>query len=756
MTLRDRILQRIDVRPGEIRRLLLLTAGSFLVVSFMVVARALREAVFLTTFDIKMLPYITLAVAVLGFPAVMAFTRVLQRTHPSRVMYGLVAITITGLLILLAMGPGTKVGSIALYIWTALCTLLLTSGFWIVTAEYFAVRAAKRLYGIIGAGGTVGALLCGISLSWFTNYFSAFQLLPMLIIPLLLYALVQAQLLRGHEEPAHALPAPTSRSMHENIRLVGQTPHLRTIALIVFLATIASTVVDYQFKDLARMRYDAPGSLTSFFGAFYGWTGGVALLLQLFVAARLMAVGGIAASLAVLPMVLLIGSGGLLLIPSLLLATLVRGADNSLRKSIHRQLVEFLYVPLPPIVRRSTKTFIDSVVDSLGEGTGALLILITVTLLDVPARYLSAFVMLMAFLFLLSSQRMGREYFSTVVARLKEEEAEVALRGGAEQMNERHLLSASFSRMDIQSLLTGTGLSEPYHHAPTVDSTTPAKPTGRLDQLASPDDQTVLGALKELKECAEIPNEEIAAMARLLARDSLYRTAVRHLADCGDLVVPVLADLLRNEHTDFVIRRRLPAVLSCVGGPAADDVLIEALSANRFEVRYRSAVALVRRRKHDLPRSARDWESLVWTAIEQEVHRDRPIWELQKLLDEREREDDLVLRRVGTRGQTSLEHTFRMLTLVLDPDPVRAAFHGIVLKDESLQGYALEYLDQALPSGIREKLWVFIGDLSRAAQSRGVRSLDRVVSDLVSTRATLFAGEQERDALKKMLEDQES
>lgn len=756
MILWNHFLQRFDVRPDEIRRLLLLTAGSFLVVSFMVVARALREAVFLTTFDIKMLPYVTLTVAVLGFPVVIAFTRVLQRIHPSRAMHGLVAITTAGLLVLLAVGPGTRWGAIGLYVWTALCTLLLTSGFWIVTAEYFAVRAAKRLYGIIGAGGTVGALLFGLSLSWFTRHFTVFQLLPLLIILLLLYALVQARLPRGQEEAVPAAPSAPRRSVHENIRLVGQTPHLRTIALIVFLATIASTVVDYQFKDLARMRYDTPGSLTSFLGAFYGWTGGVALLLQLFIAARLMAVGGIAASLAILPMVLLIGSGGLLLIPSLLLATLVRGADNSLRKSIHRQLIEFLYVPLPPTVRRSTKMFIDSVVDGLGEGAGALLILVAVTLLDLPPRYLSGFVLLIAFLFLLTGQRMGREYFSTVVARLQEEEAEAALRGGAKQMNERHLLSASFSRMDFQSLLTPTGLPDPYPQATTADSGAPEKIEGRVGQLSALDDRTVLAALGELKECAEITDEEIVAVVRLLARDSLYKKALDYLTDCGDSVVSILAEMLGGENTDFVIRRRIPSVLSRVGGPAADDVLIDALFANRFEVRYRAAVALIRRRKLDLPQSPRDSRSLVWTAIEQEVRRDRPIWELQKLLDEREREDDLVLRRVDSRGQTSLEHTFRMLTLVLDPDPVRAAFHGIILKDENLQGYALEYLDQALPAGIREKLWVFIGDMSLSAQSRGVRSLDQVVSDLVSTRATLFAGSRERDALKKMLEDQES
>lgn len=773
MSFTDRFLQRFDVRPDEVRTLLILLAGAFLVVSYMVVGRALREAVYLTTFDVTTLPYITAAAALLSLPAVAWFSKVLTRVHPCRAMYAVAGISAIGLLLLLWAGRDSRWGVVALYLWTALSALLVTSGFWIVAAEFFTVRAAKRLYGIIGAGGTVGALIMGVSLSWYTRQLDVVYVVPLLVALLVLYVLLQSFLPGSTDASSATTTATTQRPMRENFSLVYNTPHLRTIAWIVFLATMASTLVDYQFKEIVSEHYPDQASLTSFFGAFYGWTGGVALAIQLLVAARLMAVAGIAASLTVLPLFLLLGAGGLLIAPGIVLAVLVRGGDNSLRKSIHRQLLEFLYVPLPAALRRRTKTFVDSVVDSLGEGAGSLVIFLWVTLPGLPSRYLALFVMILSGLFIVVSQRMGREYFSTIVARLQEEEAEASERSSRTLVKERHLLSASFSRMDIEALLTSTGLPELTELAslrqqrragpeggprPLGAAGAPSEqlPEERIRfALRSPEDDDVRDALSLLAEKESLSQDEIEGVIRLLARDALYNEAVDFLTAHGEPAVPALAAALCRPETDFVIRRRIPAVLSSTGGPEADDALIDALRAERFEVRYRSAVALVRRRKHGLPTSRRAWRPLVWQAIAAEVQRDRPIWELQRLLDDQEADDELVVQRVGTRGQTSLEHTFRMLTLVLDPEPVRAAFHGVILDEETLRTYALEYLEHALPAGIREKLWTFIGDISDRQRDRDMRSLDRVVSDLVSTRATLFAGEKERDALKRMLADED-
>jgi hypothetical protein len=227
------------------------------------------------------------------------------------------------------------------------------------------------------------------------------------------------------------------------------------------------------------------------------------------------------------------------------------------------------------------------------------------------------------------------------------------------------------------------------------------------------------------------------------------------LVELDEEAQETLVAALGDPGTDFVIRRRIPAVLARVGGAAAEDALLDGLTATRFEVRYRAALALVRRRKRGLPISRRDWKPLVWEAVRRETGRDRPVWELQRLLDGTEAEDDLVSERVGMRGQLSLEHTFRLFSLVLDAQHVRSAFQGVIHRDEELRNFALEYLEHVLPADIRERLWPFIGDESAHRQEKQIRSLDHVVSDLMVTGATLFGTEESRAALRRMLEERE-
>jgi hypothetical protein len=145
----------------------------------------------------------------------------------------------------------------------------------------------------------------------------------------------------------------------------------------------------------------------------------------------------------------------------------------------------------------------------------------------------------------------------------------------------------------------------------------------------------------------------------------------------------------------------------------------------------------------------------VWEAVRLEVGRGKPVWEMQKLLDGEPDDDDLVSRRLGVRGELSLEHTFRLLSLILEPEVVRAAFHGILLDDEKLRSFSLEYLEQVLPADVRKKLWPFIGDISEYQQKRSLRSLNEVVSDLMTTGATLFADIKDREALRQILQEQD-
>lgn len=730
------------MRPGEGRPLWLAASGAFLVLAALTLGKALREALYLGAFPVASLPTITAAYAALSLPAVLLFTRLLATRSPRRVLAGGLLVLAAGLALLwlLALrGVAWRALVVGFYLWTAVGILLLASGFWVVVAELFPLRGAKRLFGLISAGGTAGAMAMGLSLGRLTEHFGLLALLP-LLVGLLLALWVLLRLLPA--EATHvamvAAPAAARDSARESMALVWTNGHLRGLALMIAAAAAASTLIDFQFKEAARAQFADDQALTGFLGALYGWSGAAALVFQLLVTSRLMSRSGIGAALAALPLVLLVGGGAFALLPGLLSIALLRAADGSLRKSLLRPLLEVLYVPLAADLRRRTKTFVDSVVDPCAEGLAAGLIALVVTGLGLPSRWLSPAIIALAGALLFMGWRMQRLYLGTLATRLGESGDGVA--GTRSFADDRRLISGTFSHLDLRALREETL---------GAGNTEAGPPRSRAARLRSRSAHEARAALRSAEPWDEYA---VGAAIGLLARDELVNEVIAALEGILPAALPQLTRALTDDGQDPVVRRRIPRLLVRGEGESVNAALIAVLRSPGFELRYRAALALAKREREGRFRREPTGDPRIWAAIHAELLRGRPALELQQLLDVEELEGDaLVQSRLGERRELSLEHLFRLLEFVLDPAPVRAAFGAVQHGDAQRASLALEYLAQVLPPGVRERLWAYIGDLSERERRRAVRPLERVVEDLLDSQATLFGGELDRAALERLL-----
>lgn len=744
------------MRPGEVRLVGLSFAGAFLLMSFLVLARALREAAYLDVFDASTLPYVMGGVVVLGFPAAAAFSRLLERVNPRRAMRALALLLAVAVAAIWPFLPDSTIAVVVFYLVTAVGTVLLTSAFWLVVSEMLVVREAKRLFGLISAGGTLGVLTTGLAVGFIVRYVE-----PSLLVPALVFLLLGAAALNEFVPPDRLSidPSGPTANWTEGVRLVARSRHVWTLTLVVLLVAAVGTIVDFQFKEAAQEVLGTERALAGFFGSFYGWTGGLALVVQLFLVTRIMSRWGIARAIGLLPLLVMLLSAGMFVVPGLLLATGLRGVDTTLKKSLFRSVVEFLWVPVHTDVRRRTKTFVDTMAENAGDGLGALIVLLLVTLGGVPSRYLSLVVVLMCVALFHLARRMGDEYFDTLRGRLSEGATGDTL---AAARPLRDVEPRTLSRLDVTRLLAAVdagAAGEPGRSprpAASTDEREQATRAGGEDRPFPPDTDvwTMLPRLgddelrRRLEAIDRFDAEDAPELALLLARDGLRDLAAERLAELGEAAGPKLAEIVADETADFVVRRRVAQVLAFIPGPAARKGLLAGLTANRFEIRYRSARALTQRRKGG-EEPTEDVDAAVWAAIRRELSRGRAVWELAHLLDPKEH-DELAGGRAVERGELSLEHVFRLLALVRDREAIRAAWRGIIEDDPELGSLALEYLEQVLPEDVREKLWPFIGDLSAEQSRDAIRPLDEVIGDLLETGATLFR-EGDRDRLKDYL-----
>lgn len=477
---------------------------------------------------------------------------------------------------------------------------------------------------------------------------------------------------------------------------------------------------------------------------FYGWTGGLALAVQLLLTTRIMSRGGMARSIALHPVVLLVLSAGMLAAPGLVLATGLRGADSTLKKSVFRSVVEFLWVPVPAPVRRRSKTFVDTMGENAGDGVGALVVLFIVTLGGLSSLWLSGVVIALSLVLIGLARRMGREYFATLRGRLAEGDSNETL---ARQRIGSAAGPHTLSRIDVTRLLAVVDAGRPRTF-PASSAVGPVRraATSSMSSLGEDDLRSRLESVEAFG------REDVDQFARALARDGARDLAASRLIEIGEPAGPALAAIVADESADFVVRRRVAQVLAAIPGDAACAGLLAALAAGRFEVRYRAARALARR-QHRGEECSPPIREAAWKAIRAELSRGRAVWELAHLLDANEY-DDLGGGQAVERGEPSLEHVFRLLGLVLDSAAIRSAWGGIIGNHTELESLALEYLEHVLPEDIRRNLWPFIGDLSDEESRRTIRPLDAVIGDLLETGETLFAGN-ERVKLQRFLEPRE-
>ena len=75
---------------------------------------------------------------------------------------------------------------------------------------------------------------------------------------------------------------------------------------------------------------------------------------------------------------------------------------------------------------------------------------------------------------------------------------------------------------------------------------------------------------------------------------------------------------------------------------------------------------------------------------------------------------------------------FTLLSLVFDHDVLKLAMHALTGDDHGLRGTALEYLDNVLPTAIRNGLWRQIGITDRKI---GIGRSRREIEEILTRRS---------------------
>ncbi len=301
----------------------------------------------------------------------------MPRTRFVSLGYRFFALNLAAFFAALIWGPAEQQVWIGrgLFVWTSVFNMFVVSIFWSVMADVFTAAQGKRLFGFIGAGGTIGGIVGAGLTSSLVGLLGPANLLLVSAVLLEVAALAARRLFARPGAPLSPPAAPAATaiggSMWEGMRRALSDPYLLNVTFHMLLFTVLTTFLYFQQATIVDAAIVDRVARTRFFANIDLAVNVLTLATQTFATGRAVKRWGVSAALAFLPVLSVVGFGVLGLAPTiavLMTFQVLRRAGNF---AVARPAREVLFTVVAPSDRYKAKTFIDTVIYRVGDQLGA-------------------------------------------------------------------------------------------------------------------------------------------------------------------------------------------------------------------------------------------------------------------------------------------------------------------------------------------------------------------------------------------------
>jgi ATP:ADP antiporter, AAA family len=266
----------------------------------------------------------------------------------------------------------------AFFIWTTVFALFNTSIFWCLMADTFRSDEAKRLFGFIGVGGTLGSIAGSAATAALAQRVGTMNLLIVSAVLLEIGVLVVMRFPQRAVRPEERVRSKRDEereliggSVWAGFTHVARSPYLLGICGFMVLFTVGSTFLYFAQSDLVGREFADKASRTAVLAKLELAVQTLTVITQIFFTGRIIRWLGLGLALALLPIISILGFGGLAVLPAfgtVAVFTVLRRGGNF---AITNPAMEVLFT----VVRREDKYKAKNVIETFvyrgGDQIGA-------------------------------------------------------------------------------------------------------------------------------------------------------------------------------------------------------------------------------------------------------------------------------------------------------------------------------------------------------------------------------------------------
>ncbi|MDF3071102.1 MAG: putative inner rane protein [Polyangiaceae bacterium] len=383
--LRDRVLSTLfrpfsKVEPGEVVGVVTLSLAAFLLLTAYYLLKTVREPLILLQGGAEVKLYARAGQAVL-MAVFVHFYGELARSVGRTKLLGIVFSFFISNLVLFAALSGSQVQiGLPFFLWVGVFSYTIVAQFWGLAADLCSEEQGKRLFPIIGAGSSLGAV-AGARFAKSLVPLGPQTLMGVAVLILLLCALLmmlagRRPLSTASRESLTDGAAPLAQE--EAFHLLFRDKYLLLIAAMVIVLNWVNSsgeyLLDRALLAAARAAHGTEplvfvGTFKADYFASYNMLG---LALQLFGVSRILKLVGVRKALYALPTFALLAYGTVVFLPALAVLRWVKIGENSIQYSLQDTTRNALFLMTSRVERFVGKTAVDTVAVRMGAIMSAL------------------------------------------------------------------------------------------------------------------------------------------------------------------------------------------------------------------------------------------------------------------------------------------------------------------------------------------------------------------------------------------------
>lgn len=256
--------------------------------------------------------------------------------------------------------------AVVFFLWVGVVNLFATSVFWALMADMFDGNKGKKLFGFVGAGGTLGQMFGSFLTANLASSLGPTNLLFVTVLFLELAVQAMLRLTKGYEEPER-IKGEKKPSALTGVSDILKSPFLIGICFYIFFYTFTSSFLWFQKQDIVDRVLSDRGLRVAFFAKVNLAVSVGTAVIQLFLTGRVLGFIGLAAGLSLVPVISVVGFVCLANFPALWPLAIFEVVRKTANYAISRPSREILYTAVSRREKYLSKSFIDTFVYRGGD-----------------------------------------------------------------------------------------------------------------------------------------------------------------------------------------------------------------------------------------------------------------------------------------------------------------------------------------------------------------------------------------------------